>query len=102
MRKTLGDDSKLRISAAPGDLVLLCVQRPHCAIGFGHESAHDDGSGNINDNDNGSGNDNDNDNGTTTITITATEKSTPNLQTRVSLQCFLQYNGDDERLTIDS
>ena len=98
MRKTLGDDSKLRISAAPGDLVLLCVQRPHCAIGFGHESAHGDGSGNINDNDNGSGNDNDN--GTTIIT--ATEKSTPNLQTRVSLQCFLQYNGDDERLTIDS
>lgn len=78
LRKALGDDYKLQISAAPGDLVLLCVQRPHCAIGFGHECVHGDGNGN----------------GTTT--------TTSNLQTRVSLQCFLQYNGGDERLTIDS
>jgi hypothetical protein len=92
LRKTLGDDYKLRISAAPGDLVLLCVQRPHCAIGFGHESAHGDGS------DSGRNNDNDND----TKKNTAIEKPTQNLQTRVSLQCFLQYNGDDERLSIDS
>jgi len=58
LRKTLGDERKLKVSAAPGDLVLLCVQRPHCAIGFGHD-AHE------------------NNNGKFRL-----------LQTRVSLQCF--------------
>ena len=76
LRKALGDDHKLKISAAPGDLVLLCVQRPHCAIGFGHNA---------------------NDNAFANATIPRRR-----LQTRVSLQCFLQYNGDTERLTIDS
>lgn len=71
LRKTLGEDRKLTIAVAPGDLVLLCVQRPHCAIGFGHG-----------------------DKGTGT--------QTTKLQTRVSLQCFLQYSGDKTRLTIDS
>ena len=71
LRKTLGNDHKLTVSAAPGDLVLLCVQRPHCAIGFGHDAKE------------------------------STDK-TRKLQTRVSLQCFLQYSGKNDRLTIDS
>ena len=74
LRKTLGDEHKQQISAAPGDLVLLCVQRPHCAIGFGHNHHNEKFS----------------------------SSPRPSVQTRVSLQCFLQYNGDQERLTIDS
>lgn len=50
----------IRVEVEPGDLVLICAQRPHCAIGF-------DIPGSV----------------------------------RVSLQSFLQYNGDKERLTIE-
>ena len=67
LRNVLGAPATIGVN--PGDLVLLCVQRPHCAIGFGH--------------------DNPSDNGRT-------------LQTRVSLQCFVQHNGKDKRITIDS
>lgn len=77
LRKVLGAENKQQICVNPGDLVLLCVQRPHCAIGFGH----DDGVNN------------------SSSTAAAT---TSTMQTRVSLQCFLQYNGNEERLTIDS
>ena len=73
LRKVLGTEHKQQISVSPGDLVLLCVQRPHCAIGFGHEGAGSE-----------------------------TSAATGKLQTRVSLQCFLQYSGRDKRLTIDS
>mmetsp|Transcript_36805 Transcript_36805/g.85963 ORF Transcript_36805/g.85963 Transcript_36805/m.85963 type:complete len:147 (-) Transcript_36805:352-792(-) len=58
LRAALGDP--VEVCAEPGDLVLFCVQRPHCAVGFGGEGI------------------------------------------RVSLQCFLNFEGSERRIEIDS
>jgi hypothetical protein len=53
-------DGSLRVAVEPGDLVMICAQRPHCAIGF-------DSVGSV----------------------------------RVSLQAFCQYDGPNNRLTLE-
>mmetsp|Transcript_30647 Transcript_30647/g.62590 ORF Transcript_30647/g.62590 Transcript_30647/m.62590 type:complete len:89 (+) Transcript_30647:1-267(+) len=56
LRSDLGTPKVVKVE--PGDLVLLCVQRPHAAVGFRNG-------------------------------------------TRVSLQCFVQYNGPEKRLLVE-
>jgi hypothetical protein len=58
LRKALGPP--IQVSVQPGDLVLICAQRPHCAMGF-------DLPGSV----------------------------------RVSLQTFVQYSGEKDRLFIE-
>jgi hypothetical protein len=58
LRSLLGEPERIRVE--PGDLVMLCVQRPHAAVGY----------------------------------------QTPT--TRVSLQTFLQYEGEKEGLKIEA
>jgi hypothetical protein len=58
LRKALGPP--VQVAVQPGDLLLICAQRPHCAMGF-------DIPGSV----------------------------------RVSLQTFVQYNGEKERLIIE-
>ena len=60
LRRALGEPYRLN-NVEPGDLVLLCVQRPHAAVGF----------------------------------------TTPNT-TRISLQSFIQYSGEKQRLLIEA
>ncbi|CAB9527203.1 expressed unknown protein (Partial), partial [Seminavis robusta] len=57
LRAKMGEPKSVDVE--PGDLVLICTQRPHAAVGFQQG-------------------------------------------TRVSLQCFLQYDGADKRLLIDT
>jgi hypothetical protein len=58
LRKALGPS--IQVAVQPGDLVLICAQRPHCAMGFDIPRS-----------------------------------------VRVSLQTFVQYNGEMERLVIE-
>ena len=58
LRSLLGEPQRIKVE--PGDCVLLCVQRPHAAIGFQNQT------------------------------------------TRVSLQTFLQYDGPNQGIKIET